>query len=47
MACGLRLRAGLEETRHVEPDVEAYGVVGCHGDECRGPARNGQAGRNE
>ncbi len=40
---GLRLCPGLEETRHVEPDIEPHGVIGCHSDECRGPARYGQA----
>ena len=30
MACGLRLRAGLEETRHIEPDIQSNGLQFVH-----------------
>jgi hypothetical protein len=46
-ACGLRLRASLEETRHVEPNIEADGVLRRHDAKFGGRRRSGQAGPSE
>lgn len=45
-ARGLRLRASLEKTRRVKPDIEANGVVS-HTGKFRGCRPIGQAGRNK